>query len=148
MMRPPARILAALLASLSVVPGAGCGGSDAASGDRRPLVTFGRTGGEDVTKVYGLVVERGGGATLTQFPEKVKRFEVDGDKRSDLRSALDDLDIKGLKPSYEPDQPTAEGHRYSVTYQERTVQASEKADVPERLKNVIEMLDGLINDET
>ena len=127
---------------------AGCGGSDEASGDTRPLVTFGRTGGEDATTVYGLVVERGGGATLTQFPEKVKRFEVDGDKRSDLRSALEDLDITDLKPSYEPDSPTAEGHRYSVTYQDRTVQASEQADVPEKLKTVIEMLDGLIDDET
>jgi len=148
MMRPPARSLAALLAALLVASGAGCGGSDEASGDTRPLVTFGRTGGEDATTVYGLVVERGGGATLTQFPEKVKRFEVDGDKRSDLRSALEDLDITDLEPSYEPDSPTAEGHRYSVTYQDRTVQASEQADVPEKLKTVIEMLDGLIDDET
>jgi len=148
MMRPPARSLAALLAALLVASGAGCGGSDEASGDTRPLVTFGRTGGEDATTVYGLVVERGGGATLTQFPEKVKRFEVDGDKRSDLRSALEDLDITDLKPSYEPDSPTAEGHRYSVTYQDRTVQASEQADAPEKLKTVIEMLDGLIDDET
>lgn len=101
--------------------------------------------------MYGLVVERGGGAYLTQYPDnsgKGKRFEVDGGKRDDLRSALEDLDIKGLAPNYEPNPPTAEGHRYSVTYQGTTVQAAEKADIPEDLKSVIEMLDGLVDDET
>jgi hypothetical protein len=53
-----------------------------------------------------------------------------------------------LEPSYEPDPPTAEGHRYSVTYQGTTVQAAEKADIPEKLKSVIEMLDDLVDDET
>jgi hypothetical protein len=147
MFRRSARISVAVLAAIGTLAGAGCGESDEASGDTRPLVTFGRTGGSE-GKVYALVVERGGGAFLTQYPEKVKRFEVDGDKRADLRSALDELDIKGLDPSYEPDLPTAQGHRYSVTYQGTTVQAAEKADVPDKLKSVINMLDGLVDDET
>jgi len=142
-----ARILIALVAALAAVVGAGCGSSDEASGDTRPLVTFGRTGGNE-GKVYGLVVERGGGAILSQYPENVKRFDLSGDKRDDLRSALDDLDIKSLSPSYVPSSPTAQGHRYSVTYQGTTVQAAEKADLPGKLKSVIELLDSLINDET
>ncbi|MDQ3676448.1 MAG: hypothetical protein M3401_06535 [Actinomycetota bacterium] len=146
MLRRSARVVVAVAAAVAGVSGAGCGESDEASGDTRPLVTFGRTGGTE-GKVYGLVVERGGGAFLTQYPEKVKRFEVDGGKRSDLRSALEDLDVKGLQPNYEPSPPTAEGHRYSVTYQGTTVQAAEKADVPKKLKSVIKMLDGLVDDE-
>lgn len=147
MLRRTARVCVAGVAILAAAAGAGCGGSDEASGDTRPLVTFGRTGGNE-NKVYGLVVERGGGAFLTEYPEKNRRFEIGGDARSDLRSALDELDIKGLQPSYEPSPPTAEGHRYSVTYQGTTVQAAEKADIPGKLKSVIEMLDDLVNDET
>jgi hypothetical protein len=146
-MRPPARTLALIFVALAVLGAAGCGGdSSESSGDTRPLVTFGRTGGND-NKVYGLVVERGGGATLTQYPENVKRFDVGGDKRDDLQSALEDLDIKSLKPSYQPDTPTAEGHRYSVTYQGTTVQAAEKADLPDQLHSVIDKLDNLVDDE-
>jgi hypothetical protein len=146
-MRPPARTLALILAALAVL-GAGCGdgSSSESSGDTRPLVTFGRTGGND-NRVYGLVVERGGGATLTQYPEQVKRFDVSGDDRDDLQSALDDLDMHNLKPNYLPSTPTAEGHRYSVTYQGMTVQAAEKADVPDQLQSVIDKLDNLVDDE-
>ncbi|MDX6689614.1 MAG: hypothetical protein QOG15_1071 [Solirubrobacteraceae bacterium] len=146
-MRPQARTLALIFAALLVLAAAGCGGdSSASSGDTRPLVTFGRTGGNE-NKVYGLVVERGGGATLTQYPEQVKRFDVGSDKRDDLQSALNDLDIKSLKPTYQPDTPTAMGHRYSVTYQGTTVQAVENADMPGQLKSVIDKLGNLVDDE-
>jgi hypothetical protein len=148
MFRRTARIVVVGIAMLAAVSGAGCGGSEEASGDTRPLVTFGRTGGTGATKVYGLVIERGGGAFLTQYPEKVKRFEISGDTRSNLRSALEDLDIKGLQTNYEPRTPTAEGHRYSVTYQGTTVTAAERADVPDKLKSVIKMLDQLVDDES
>lgn len=146
--KQPSTAIAVLLSAFVVASGVGCGdGSDEASGDTRPLVTFGRTGGSESTQVYGLVVERGGGATLTQYPEKFKRFELDGGTRDELRSALEDLDMERLDANYEPNPPSAEGHRYSVTYRGTTVQAAEKADVPKKLKSVIKLLDELIDDE-
>jgi hypothetical protein len=147
-MRAPAgKLLAAALALLAAGALAGCGsGSSATTGDTRPLVTFGRTGGTD-GRVYGLVIERGGGATLTQYPQKIRRFEVDGDKRDELRDELGGLDFGRLQPSYLPSAPTAEGYRYSVTYANTTVQASERADMPDKLRSVIELLNGLLDAE-
>ncbi len=148
MLRPTARRCVATAAALLAAAGAGCGGeSEQASGDTRPLVTFGRTGGNE-NKVYGLVVERGGHATLTQYPERLKKFEVSKGKRDDLGNALDELNIEDLQPSYVPDSPTAEGHRYSVTFQGTTVQAAEKAELPDQLRSVINLLDDLVDDET
>ncbi len=146
-MRLPASALATLLVALLALLAVGCGDdSESANGDRRPLVTFGRT--SDDGRTFGLVVERGGGATLTRYPDENKTFTVDGDKRSDLQSALEKLDVQSLESGYEPSPPTAEGSRYSVTYEGTTITAAEKADMPDSLRSVIEMLNGLLDDET
>lgn len=137
----------ALTIGLPAVAVGGCGGeASSTSGDRRPLVTFGRTGGNQ-GRVYGLVVERGGGAMLTQYPQKIKRFAVGGDARDELRADLEGLDFNTLRRSYAPGTPTVSGYRYSVTYANVTVQAAEAAQIPTRLKSLIDLLNGLVDGE-
>jgi hypothetical protein len=140
--------LCLLAATPCAVAVSGCGGDESSStgGDRRPLVTFGRSGGTD-GRVYGLVVERGGGATLTQYPQGEKRFTVDTDKRDGLREGLEGLDFKSLQPTYLPSTTTPNGFRYSVTYDGRTVEAAEHAQIPDKLKSVIDLLNELVDGE-
>jgi len=142
----PGRVLVALVAALGAVSIGACGDDDEGTGTTRPLVTFGRTA--DDGKTYGLVVEQGRGATVTQYPAKPKRFTVDEGELSSLRDALVDLNIRALKHDYQPSQPTAVGDRYSLTYQGTTVQAAERAQLPEKLESVIDKLDEILDGQT
>lgn len=130
-----------LLATVCAI--AACG-SPAKSSDTRPLVTFAKSGGI-AGKASSLVIDRGGGSTLTTYPPKTKTFVLDGDKRDELVRSLNA--IKGLRPSYEPARPTADDFRYSVTYQGRNVQASGSAQLPGSLRSLIDLLDGIVKDE-
>jgi len=138
----PAVIAAVLALALMV---AGCGSEDKASSDTRALVTFAKSGGVD-GKAYGLTVDRGGGAQLTTYPSKIKKFSVDGDKRDKLSGLLDDT--KGLDASYDAATPVADAFRYSITYEGKTVQASDNAKLPDSLRSLIDLLEGLVDDET
>jgi len=142
----PGRVLVALVAALAAVSIGACGGDDKAGDNTTPLVTFGRTA--DDGKTYGLVIEQGRGATVTEFPAKQKRFTVGGEEHSSLRDALVDLNIGALKHDYQPSPPTADGNRYSVTYQRTTVQAAEKATIPEPLNSVIDKLNDILDGQT
>lgn len=142
-MRSPRKLV--VVGTLLALVGAigGCGANEK-SNDTRPLVTFAKSGGPG-GKAYSLVIDRGGGATLTTYPPNVKRFVLDGDKRDDLVSSLDA--IKNLRPSYEPDTPSADDLRYSVTYQGMNVQASGRARLPGSLRSLIDLLNGVVGDE-
>jgi len=135
-------LIAAVLAFVLVV--AGCGSDDEKSSDTRALVTFAKSGGI-AGKAYGLTVDRGGGAQLTTYPTKIKKFKIGGDKRDELIGLLDGFE--GLQSSYEPDTPVADAFRYSVTYEGKTVQASDNAKLPDKLKSLIDVLDGIVADE-
>ena len=136
-------VLAALLLAAFAV--AGCGSDDEASKDTRALVTFAKSGGVG-GKTYGLTVDRGGGGQLTTYPSKVKKFNIGSAKRDKLIALLDGFD--GLEPSYETRTPVADAFRYTVTYEGKSVQASDNAELPEKLRSLVDLLDGIINDET
>lgn len=137
----PLALLAALCALTFAL--AGCG--DETSSDTRPLVTFAKSGGVG-GKAYSLVVDRGGGATLTTYPSKVKKFNIGSDKRDELVGLLDG--IKGVDSSYQPDRPSADDFRFSVTYQAKTVEAADSSKMPDDLRSVIDLLDDVVKDET
>lgn len=139
----PLALIAALL--LLVFAIAGCGSDDETSSDTRALVTFAKSGGI-AGKAYALTVDRGGGAQLTTYPSKIKKFKIGGDKRDELIDLLDGF--AGLNSSYEPDTPVADAFRYSVTYEGKTVQASDNAKLPDKLRSLIDLLDGIVDDET
>lgn len=143
-MRSP-RSLVVVSTLLALAPAVSGCGSEETSDDPRPLVTFAKSGGAS-GKAYSLVVDRGGGATLTTYPPKTKRFVIDGGKRDDLVGLLDG--IGDLQSSYESARPSAEQFRYSLTYQAKTVQATEGAELPDVLRSVIDLLDGIVSDES
>lgn len=140
---PTLALIAAAFALVFVV--AGCGSDDKKSSDTRALVTFAKSGGVG-GKAYGLTVDRGGGAQLTTYPSKIKRFNIGDDKRDELTGLLDDA--KGLDASYDAATPVADAFRYSLTYDGKTVQASDNAKLPESLRSLIDLLDGLVDDQT
>ena len=143
---PPTALPALLVALLALaVAFAGCGSDDSKSSDTRALVTFAKSGGIG-GKAYGLTVDRGGGAQLTRYPSKIKKFTVDGDKRDELVDLLDGFD--GLKSSYEPQTPVADAFRYSITSEGKAVQAADNAKLPDELRSLIDLLDGIVDDET
>jgi len=142
-LRVPLAVIAALL--LVIVAIAGCGSDEETSSDMRALVTFAKSGGS-AGKAYGLTVDRGGGAQFTTYPAKIKKFKIGGDKRDELIDLLDGF--AGLNSSYEPDTPVADAFRYSVTYEGKTVQASDNAKLPDKLRSLIDLLDGIVDDET
>jgi len=139
----PLAVIAAVL--LLVVAIAGCGSDDKASSNTRALVTFAKSGGI-AGKAYALTVDRGGGAQLTTYPSKIKRFTIGGDKRDELIGLLGGF--AGLQSSYEPGTPVADAFRYSVTYERKNVQASDNAKLPDKLRSLIDLLDGIVDDET
>ena len=138
----PLALIAALL--LLVFAIAGCGSDDETSSDTRALVTFAKSGGI-AGKAYALTVDRGGGAQLTTYPSKIKKFKIGGDERDELSGVLDGF--ADLESSYEPDTPVADAFRYSVTYEGRTLQASDNAKLPDKLRSLIDLLDGIVDDE-
>ena len=143
---PPTALPALLVALLALaVAFAGCGSDDSKSSDTRALVTFAKSGG-DGGKAYALTVDRGGGAQLTRYPSKIKRFKIDGDKRDELVELLDGF--QRLQSSFEPVTPVADAFRYSVTYEGKTVQAADNAKLPDKLRSLIDQLDGIVDDET
>lgn len=146
-MRLPPRALPAVIAALLLVAVAfaGCGSDDSKSSDMRALVTFAKSGG-DGGKAYALTVDRGGGAQLTRYPSKIKKFKIDGDKRDELVGLLDGFER--LQSSYEPGTPVADAFRYSITYEGKTVQAADNAKLPGELRSLIDLLDGIVKDET
>lgn len=136
--------VAAVLALTLLI--AGCGGGDEeTSSDTRALVTFGKSGGV-AGKAYSLTVDRGGGAQLTTFPTKIKKFNIGGDKRDELTRLLDG--VKDLDSSYEPKTPVADAFRYSIGYESKTISASDNADLPANLRSLITLLDGIVEGET
>jgi len=139
----PLALIAALL--LLVFAIAGCGSDDETSSDTRALVTFAKSGGI-AGKAYALTVDRGGGAQLTTYPSKIKKFKIGGDERDELSGVLDGF--ADLESSYEPDTPVADAFRYSVTYEGKTLQASDSAKLPDKLRSLIDLLDGIVDDET
>jgi len=146
MRRPPTALPALLVALLALaVAFAGCGSDDSKSSDTRALVTFAKSGG-DGGKAYALTVDRGGGAQLTRYPSNIKKFKIDGDKRDELVGLLDGF--AGLQSSFEPGTPVADAFRYSVTYDGKTVQAADNAKLPDKLRSLIDLLDGIVDDET
>jgi hypothetical protein len=146
-MRLPPRAFPAVIAALLLlaVAFAGCGSDDGKSSDTRALVTFAKSGGIG-GKAYALTVDRGGGAQLTRYPSKIKKFKIDGDKRDELVGLLDGFDR--LQSSYEPGTPVADAFRYSITYGGKTVQAADNAKLPGKLRSLIDLLDGVVDDET
>jgi hypothetical protein len=139
----PLALIAVLL--LLVFAIAGCGSDDETSSDTRALVTFAKSGGI-AGKAYALTVDRGGGAQLTTYPSKIKKFKIGGDERDELSGVLDGF--ADLESSYEPDTPVADAFRYSVTYEGKTLQASDNAKLPDKLRSLIDLLDGIVDDET
>lgn len=140
--RASTAVIAALL--LLAVAFAGCGGDDSKSSDMRALVTFAKSGTGG--KAYALTVDRGGGAQLTTYPSKIKKFKIDGDKRDELVGLLDGFN--SLRSTYEPTTPDANAFRYSVTYEGKSVQAADNAKLPDKLRSVIDLLDDIVDDET
>jgi len=145
MLSPVRASLVLITILLALVPAvAGCGSDDTKSSDTRALVTFAKSGGIG-GKAYSLVIDRGGGGTLTTYPSKTKKFNIGGDKRDKLVGLLDA--IKDVGPRYDPSTPSADDFRYSITYQEKTVQASDSAKLPDSLRSLINLLNGIIGDE-
>lgn len=140
--KAPLAVFAVLLLAVAY---AGCGSDEQASKDTRALVTFAKSGGV-AGKAYGLTVDRGGGGQLTTYPSKVKKFNVGADKRDQLIGLLDGFD--GLESSYETRTPVADAFRYSVTYEGKTVQASDNAELPEKLRSLVDLLDDIVKTET
>lgn len=145
-MRLPPTALPAVIAALLTlaVAFAGCGSDDSKSSDTRALVTFAKSGG-DGGKAYALTVDHGGGAQLTRYPSKIKKFKIDGDKRDELVGLLDGF--QRLQSSFEPATPVANAFRYSITYEGKTVQAADNAKLPDNLRSLIDQLDGIVDDE-
>jgi len=136
--------IAAVIALTLVI--AACGGDDdEASSDTRALVTFAKSGGV-ASKVYSLTVDRGGGAQLTTYPSKIKKFNIGADKRDELTGLL--AGGKDLDSNYESKTPVADASRYSITYESKTISASDSAELPDKLRSLINLLDGIVENET
>jgi len=134
-------VTALLLLAVTVL---GCGSDTKKSSDTRALVTFAKSGGGG--KAYSLVIDRGGGATLTTYPPKTKTFNLDGDKRDKLVGLLDA--IKDAEPRYVAETPAADDFFYSITYEGKAVQASDAAKLPDGLRSLIALLNGVVKDES
>jgi len=145
-MRSPLSTWLALIAALAALTFAlaGCG-ADEKSSDTRALVTFAKSGGV-AGKLSSLVVDRGGGASLTSYPAKAKTFNIGGGKRDELGRALEGF--AQLESSYELKAPVADAFHYTITFEGKTVQASDGAEMPAKLKSLIGLLDGIVNDES
>ena len=136
MPRPALAIVVMLLA----LPGIGCT-DDTASQESSLLIEFQRSGG-----IRGsddrLTIDDEGTATLTR-DGATSAITIDGSVMNRLRQALREIEFDKLVVEDSP-RRGGDAYEYAITYQGSTVRAPETA-LPESLRPLVELLDGILN---
>jgi hypothetical protein len=105
------------------------------------LVHYVRSGGIAGLEDH-LSVTRRGVATVTRRGSPSRTVVVAPERRAALESALERANFPRLRPEYLPRHPIADAFSYAVTYEGKTVRATDTA-VPRALEPVLEALDGI-----
>ena len=99
-----------------------------------PLVVYTRTGGF-IGVQDSMKISRDGRVSSTNG-----RFRLSAKRMAALRVRLAAARFPRLQREYEADYPVADGFLYGVTYGGRRVLVNEEAEVPLRLRRVLDLL--------
>ena len=126
------RRIAVFLAALAVA-------APSAQAQRRPLVTFTRTGGF-IGATDQLAVSLGGRVTSSRGA-----YQLSAARLAVLRRSLIVARFPTLRSKYVATVPIADGYTYGVRYAGRSVLVEEGAETPARLSKVVRFLEQLLN---
>ncbi len=104
----------------------------------RPRRSGGLAGVED-----HLEIGRDGAARAQRGGREPRDFQVPADVVTRLEAESEAADFPHLRPSCRNDPPTADGYRYEVTYESRTVRCEQDAGPP-ALQQVIDRLERIL----
>ncbi len=128
--------LLALAAALSLTA---CGILDPFGSGNAPAIRFTITGGfAGINQTTS--IDQNGLAEMVHTAGDTTMYQLTKDQHSDLRTAFNQAAFFTLKGAYIPERRRADGFYYEITFGSKTVRVEDGADIPGKLRTLIEAL--------